>query len=416
MRILFLSQVLPYPLDAGPKMRSYYTLRHLAQTHQVTLLTFVRDTDRSEYIAHLAEFCHAVHPVPMRRKRLRDAKFLFQSFFSRQPFIIIRDQVPEMNAKIAQLVRSESFDIVHVDQLWMAQYGLEAKKHDPSLKTILDQHNAVHLIPQRLAKDSTNPIKQHILGREADLLKHYEADVCSRFDHVVWVTEEDRQAVGNLPEAASVKPVPSTVIPICADPSQTEPVSRGHTKKRITFLGGLHWPPNAEGVVWFAKQVFPQIKQEVPDALLTVVGKSPPAGLEGEGVEVTGYVSDLQPYLAETAAFIVPLHAGGGMRVKILDAWSWGLPMVSTTIGAEGIETRHNQDILIADTAPAFAQEVVRLLTEPEFGRQMAQNGRQAVMEKYNWRVIYQAWDTVYQSLFHQNSIMSGEKVNGVTH
>ena len=412
MRILFLSQVLPYPLDAGPKARSYFVLRHLARSHRVTLLTFVRDTDRPEDIAHMAHLCHAVHTIPMRRSRRRDIKFFAQSLLTRQPFLIIRDQVPAMTERIRQLVRSESFDVIHADQLWMAQYALAARAAAPAAKLVLDQHNAVHLIPQRLAEAESNPLKRAFLAREARVLATYEPQVCRRFDHVVWVTEEDRRAVAALPGHAARSawpdksrpsfqdsPVPSTVIPICADPSLSAPVRQSPDRRRITFLGGLHWPPNVQGVLWFAKEVFPQVRAQVPDALLTIIGKSPPAGLDGEGIEVTGYASDLTPYLAETGAFVVPLHAGGGMRVKILDAWSWGLPVVSTTIGAEGIATRHWENILIADDAYTFGQAVVRLLRDPELARRLGCNGRQTIEEAYDWRITYGAWDEVYQGL-----------------
>ena len=394
MRILFLSQVLPYPVDAGPKMRSYFVLRHMVQKHEVTLLTFVRDTDKPEDIAHLAELCHAVHPVSMHRNRLRDTKFFVQSLFTQTPFIIARDYVPAMADKILQLTQLETFDAVHVDQLWMAQYALIAKQSAASpLKLILDQHNAVHLIPGRLAEGETNPIKQRILTREARLLANFEPEICYKFDHVVWVTEDDRRAVAAVAKNGQA---PSTVIPICADPSQVQPVSCTSNKNRITFLGGLHWPPNAQGIVWFAQQVFPQVRSEIPEAKLTVIGKNPPAGLDGEGIEVTGYVPDLAPYLNETAAFIVPLHAGGGMRVKILDAWSWGLPVVSTTIGAEGMAIQHNENILIADTAPSFAQAVVLVLRDLAMAQRLGENGRQTILKKYNWQTIYSTWDDVY--------------------
>jgi glycosyltransferase involved in cell wall biosynthesis len=410
MRILFLSQVLPYPVDAGPKMRSYYVLRHLAQQHQVTLLTFVRDTDLPDHIAHLAGWCHAVHSVPMRRSRLRDLKFLTQSLISGQPFIILRDHVPGMIQAIQRLVRSEPFEVVHADQLWMAPYALAARaasrRHTPRSpdtalhpRLLLDQHNAVHLIPKRLAGDESHPLKERFLTREARLLAAYEADVCRDFDHVVWVTEEDRRAVEALPGSTGQPQPPSTVIPICADPTQTPPLARAANPHRITFLGGLHWPPNAQGVRWFADQVFPQVRAAVPEATLTVIGKDPPAGLEGEGIEVTGYVTDLAPFLAETAVFIVPLHAGGGMRVKILDAWSWGLPVVSTTIGAEGIHVQNEKNLLLGDSAPAFAQAVTRVLMDPTLAQRLGQNGRQTVTDRYDWRVIYAAWDEVYAGL-----------------
>ncbi|MDX1523669.1 MAG: glycosyltransferase family 4 protein, partial [Anaerolineae bacterium] len=336
MRILFLSQVLPYPLDAGPKMRSYYVLRQLSQHHEVTLLTFVRDTDRPEFVAHLAEFCPHVRTVPMKRSRLKDLNYALKSVVNGNPFLILRDHVPDMVDEIKTLVQQTNFDVIHADQLWMAQYAQAAKKFSPRSKLILDQHNAVYLIPQRMASDESNRLKRLFLAGESKRLAAYEVQMWREFDHVVWVTAEDQQAVLDLASAAANGRAPSTVIPICAAPSQTEPIAPVSTPHRVTFLGGLHWPPNAQGVLWFADEVFPRVKAAAPEAVLTAIGKNPPAGLDREGVEVTGYVDDPKPYLAETAVFIVPLHAGGGMRVKIIDAWSWALPMVSTTIGAEG--------------------------------------------------------------------------------
>jgi len=401
MRILFLSQVLPYPLDAGPKTRSYFVLRHLVQSHEVTLLCFVRDSDRPEDIAHLTELCHSVHTVPMRRSPVRDAKFLAQSVLTRRPFLIIRDQVPEMTGKVRQLVATGSFDAIHADQLWMAQYALAAPE-GPRL--VLDQHNAVHLIPKRLSEGESNQVKRQFLAREAQVMTRYEAETCKRFDHVVWVTEEDRRALAAWSGAGKDEgQTPSTVIPICTDPTLTSPVERTSDRRRITFLGGLHWPPNVQGIIWFATEVLPQVRDEIPDAVLTVIGKSPPRELEGEGIEVTGYVTDLSPYLAETGVFIVPLHAGGGMRVKILDAWGWELPIVSTTIGAEGIMTQHENNILIADTAETFAEAVVRVLQDPALAQRLGENGRQTNLEAYDWRVIYSAWDDVYRFLERGN-------------
>lgn len=404
MHILFLSQVLPYPVDAGPKMRSYFVLRHLAQKHEVTLLTFVRDTDQPQYIAHLDEFCHAVYTVPMHRSRLRDVKFLAQSLLAKAPFLIIRDQIQTMTDKVRQLVGSKRFDAIHVDQLWMAQYALAAIQNTaPPPKLILDQHNAVHLIPKRLADSETHPLKRSLMAREARLLTTYESEICHRFDHVVWVTEEDRRAVVALSKPNTNGQMPSTVIPICADPTKIKPVARTTNKPRITFLGGLHWPPNAQGIIWFAKDVFPQVRAEIPEAVLTVIGKDPPVGLDEEGIEVTGYAADLMPYLTDTAVFIVPLHAGGGMRVKILDAWSWKLPIVSTSIGAEGMDVEHMKNILIADTAQTFAEAIVSILKDTTLAQQLGQNGRQTILEKYNWRTVYSAWDEVYETVHNDN-------------
>lgn len=395
MHILFLSQVLPYPLDAGPKARSYFVLRHLAQKHQITLLTFIRDTDTPAALAHLQQFCRQIHTVPMRRRPIRDAGFLLKSVFTGQPFLIIRDEMAEMNRKIEQVLAAETFDAVHADQLWMAPYAQKAKTIQPSLQSVLDQHNAVYLIPRRMAQSTANPLKRLIMAREARLLARYEPAVCRQFDHVVWVTAEDRRAIMALPQPPG-QPAPDTVIPICGDPAQTETIPFAGDKQRITFLGGLHWPPNAQGIIWFAQHVYPLIHASAPEAVLTVIGKNPPPELKAENLEVTGYVTDLRPYLAQTAAFIVPLHAGGGMRVKIIDGWTWGLPIVSTTIGAEGITISPGEDILIADTPPDFARAVINLLKNAGLNQRLRAGGRRSALEKYNWQTVYSAWDAIY--------------------
>jgi glycosyltransferase involved in cell wall biosynthesis len=279
----------------------------------------------------------------------------------------------------------------------MAQYALLAQESSPQAKLILDQHNAVYLIPQRMAGEETNFLKQKFLAGESRRLAAYELEMWRRFDQVVWVTAEDRQAVAKLSGPNTNGHAPSTIIPICADPGQVAPIETRPEAQRITFIGGLHWPPNAQGVLWFAQEIFPRIRAKLPQAVLTVIGKNPPLGLTGEGVETTGYVVDPTSYLAETAVFIVPLLAGGGMRVKILDAWSWGLPMVSTTIGAEGIEVTPGKDILIADEPEAFAQAVIQVFQNLHLAQQLKQNGRATLLEKYNWQVRYNDWNQVYE-------------------
>ena len=435
-RVLFLTQVLPYPLDAGPKIRAYYTLRYLSRQHELTLLSFVRPGDPPEAVEHLRGFCQAVHTVPMRRSRARDAYHLLRSLASDTPFLIARDWLPEMAACVQQLVagslqsairnrkseiggpqsaiRNPQFDFVHADQLWMAPYALLAPNPQSAIgnpQLVLDQHNAVYLIPKRLAEREGNPLKRALLELEWRKLARYEAEVCQQFDHVVWVTEQDRQNIKyqiSNPQSAIRNPQ-STVIPICVDPAAQPVIHRQPDAHRVTFLGGLHWPPNAEGILWFTRHAWPHVQAAIPEACLTVIGKDPPKEIRNpqsaiRNLHVTGYVDDPTPYLAETAVFIVPLHAGGGMRVKILDAWCWGLPVVTTTIGAEGLRVRDGENACVVAglpteprTAEAFAQAVVRVLREPELAARLAAGGRRTVEAHYDWRKVYRAWDEVYQ-------------------
>lgn len=402
MKILFLTQVLPYPLDAGPKVRAYYVLRHLAQKHEITLVSFVRATDRPAALDHLATYCTALHTVHMPRGKLRDGYHLLRSLLNGEPFIIARDWNPHMVRTLRQVVAEEGpFDAVHADQLWMAPYAqLVDQWQERATRLVLDQHNAVFMIPGRMAGDGANPLKKQLLALEARKLASYEVETCHRFDHVTWVTAEDYAAV--TAQANGHGPVPNDgIIPICGDVAGHPPIERKDGVRRITFVGGLHYPPNAQGICWFAEAIFPQILASAPDVVLTVIGKQPPAQLAqlpipAANLEVLGFVKDLEPYLAETAVFVVPLLAGGGMRVKIIDAWKWGLPIVSTTIGAEGIASEPGKNILIADEPNTFAAQTLALLKKPNYANTIARNGRQWLEHNYDWRTVYQQWDAIY--------------------
>jgi polysaccharide biosynthesis protein PslH len=406
LNILFLTQVLPYPQDAGPKIRSYKVLRYLAQNHQIYLVSFIRSTDSKESLDHLRSYCKEVIAIPLRRSRLQDTFALGYSFFNQLPFLINRDNSARMSKALKQLAKQERFDAVHSDQLWMAPYALLtrrlAKSRGYTPRLVLDQHNAVFQVPRRMAEQPHNSLVHLFLAREARLMAHYEVQTCQNFDRVVWVTEEDRQAVraqssvGNF--QTSVKSEEKDwVIPICIDPTMVEQVELQEGSQEILFLGGMHWPPNADGIRWFANAVFPLVKEECPGAKLVVVGKKPPEDLrEIDGVTLTGYVDDPQVYWKKSRVFIVPLNAAGGMRVKILDAWGHAVPVVSTTIGAEGIHYNEGKELLIADDPSGLAKAVVSLLLDAGLARQIGSAGRAALGREYDWRKIYQAWDEVY--------------------
>jgi glycosyltransferase involved in cell wall biosynthesis len=168
----------------------------------------------------------------------------------------------------------------------------------------------------------------------------------------------------------------------------------------------MFWMPNVEGVLWFAREVWPTVRKRFPEATFTVVGKNPPTSIRdladsalngpAGGIKVTGYVPDPQQYLENAAVFVVPLFSAGGMRVKIVDGWRWGLPIVSTTIGAEGINYRDGENIVIADSPEDFSKAIIRVLSEPDLAQRLRQNGRSWVEQHYDWQKVYSAWDAIY--------------------
>lgn len=390
-------------------MRAYYTLRHLSARHAITLLSFVRDAESTGAMDHLSRFCSTTHVVPMRRSSCRDAWHFCRSLACAEPFLIVRDWRKTMCRTIGQVLENNGpFDVIHADQLSMAPYALYARRLAGTVPvTVLDQHNAVFRIPERMAEAGGGILRRLILRMEARKLARYEVAACNAFDRVVWVTAADREAL-KARGLIGWEDRRGAVIPIAIQPSEHRVATKTAHVRRVTFVGGLHWPPNEDGVAWFTRAVWPAVKSAVPDAIFTVVGRRssrPSSWHMGEAVEFAGYVADLAPYLEQTAVFIVPLMAGGGMRVKILDAWAHALPVVSTTVGAEGMETVPGKNILLADTQEAFAHAVIRVLKEHNLGLKLGLGGRRTLETYYDWRRSYAAWDEVYEcasySSFH---------------
>jgi glycosyltransferase involved in cell wall biosynthesis len=324
-----------------------------------------------------------------------------------RPIVILRDRLHAMRTLLRRLVTAQPFDIVHADQTAMAQYALHAAAEQEKgghlrPRTILDQHNALFVVFGRQAQQEPSFWRRLLWQREAVALRRYETDLCRRFDHVLTVTREDRDHLLNLlpPHEAQRRAERFHPLPICVDPATTDPVPDQAETPRILCLGVMFWPPNAEGALWFVRHVLPLVQQELPEAQLVIVGKNPPPAVRQladlPGVEVAGFVPDLMPVLATSRLFVVPLLTGGGMRVKILDAWQWGLPIVSTTIGAEGMNVTHGENILLADTAEAFARATLTVLGDPDLAQRLRTNGRRHVLAHYNWQTVYPRIDPLY--------------------
>ena len=387
-----LTQVLPYPPDSGPKIKTYNMIKYLTQRNRVTLASFVRG-DQSEHIRHLEQTCQAVHTVHMERGAIRDAWYMGLSSVTRQPFLMVRDDRKAMRDLVDSLSAQHDFDVVHADQLNMGQYA----ERVPDAFKVLDAHNALWLLYKRLWKTMPPGYRKWLLGRDWRLLRTYEGRLVREFDAVLAVSPRDKIA---LQEAAG-EPVDITVIPIAIDTEEVPVVERDPNPRHILHIGTMYWPPNIDAVSWFARQVFPLIRQQRSDVQFDVVGARPPQeivalGDVGAGINVVGYVADPEPYLRRAAVMIVPLRAGGGMRVKILNGLAQGLPIVSTTLGCEGIEVTSGVDILVADDPAEFAAAVLRVLTGDELARQLSVNGRRLAEARYDYRNAYALIDEVY--------------------
>jgi len=411
MNILFLTQIVPYPPDAGPKVKTWHVLRYLVQRgHHVTLVTYCRD----EEIPNLEiprQLCANVIPIPIKRSRYGDVYYWFKSHLSRRPFLIERDDLSAMRNAVRNILSRESIDIIHSDQLTMAQFALP--KNDMSSTngrwpfTIFDAHNAVWTIVERTKDSAILPLKP-VLALEAKRIRSHEGQIVAEFDHTLAVSEIDKLALqkscpNKYPE--DILETKITVIPIAVDTEELIPVKRELGSKNIFTMGTLHYPPNADGIRWFANEVFPLILEKMPDVTLTIVGKNPPADFiqmakeNPDAVKVTGYVPDLTPYFESASMLVVPVRAGGGIRVRILEAFARAMPVVTTTVGLEGIVARPGIDVLVEDDEVSFAKAVLDLLSNEELQDQLANNGRKLAETRYDWQIVLKDLDHVYNNI-----------------
>jgi glycosyltransferase involved in cell wall biosynthesis len=283
-----------------------------------------------------------------------------------------------------------------VDQIKTAQYirGIAG------VPRLIDMHNVYYRIIEGLARLATSPWRKWLLRREARLMAVCESRACRDFNEILAVTENDARELSRMVERQR----PVTAIPICVDPRQTPVIVPTGESRDLLLLGAMFYPPNVDGVLWFVREILPRVRREQPEVCLRIVGPRPDrailrAAAADSRILVTGRVEDLTPHLTASVALMVPLRAGSGMRVKILEAMARGIPVVSTTLGAEGIAVSRGKNILLADGADEFARAAARLLREPDLRRRLAQNARQLIETRYDWRRRYGELDAVYERL-----------------
>lgn len=404
MNILFLTQILPYPPNSGPKVKTWHVLKYLSQSgHKITLASFVRP-EELPYIEDVKQVCASVHAVPIRRSRISDIGYFLRSQVTGRPFLVERDDIVEMRSLVDRIVTLGDIDAIHADQLTMTQFALPyTKSLNGKPVLVFDAHNAVWTITERMKQSSPFYLRLPLM-LETKRIKKYEGRIIRDFSATLAVTELDRQALMSaLDKKGPATTVPITVIPIAVDTHNIRPVTRRSGSLNLLTMGTLYYPPNADGIRWFVEEVFPLIRSKVTGATLTIIGKNPPkdflklAEEKNNGIVVTGFVPELDPYFAESGLTVIPVRAGGGMRVRILEAFARAMPVVTTTVGLEGIQAQPGRDVLVADSSEDFASAVIRLLNNEELQDQLSTNGRHLVETKYDWQVTLKDLEKVYQ-------------------
>lgn len=385
MRVLMLTQVVPNPPDAGPKVKTHYVLRTLAREHSIELLTFARNPAEVEAAEGLKGWCERVTVVPLRRRRALEPFYAARGWLGGTPFLIARDDRRAMSAAIRQRLAAGGIDVLHADQVSMAQYLRLAD--GTGVRTVFDAHNAVWELVCELAPRQPTPIHRLAAELEWRLLRGFERRLFQASNLTLAVSERDHAALAS-DGAADAR---TAIVPIGVEVEGTHFAPPPPDARHLLSVATMHYPPNAEAIRWFRDEIWPRIGPTNAGPAVDIVGTRPPDdlvrwGTADQRVAVHGYVANLDELYRRAAVFIVPLRSGSGVRVKVLEAMARGVPVVSTSIGVEGLEVRHGEQLLIADTTQDFARAVGQLLDAPERRSALAEAARACVLERYDWR------------------------------
>ena len=382
--ILAITSEVPWPLDTGGHLRSYHVLRRLAARFHLRLLVPGIDVPKNTTDA-MAVAGIDVRVVPVRRDgRAQRAAHVLSSAARGVPYVLYaRHDRSEMHRALAEEVRQRSWDAIYCDHLDSFVYVDDVPQH----RVVGDLHNVYSLLARRTADEQSNPLVRLYLKREARLLDRMERRAAARADVLMTVSQQEQDHFHHL-GARRVEVVPNGVD---VDRYAGLPLAARSGAPVVLYIGTMSWRSNAAAAIYLATSVMPAIRKRIPHAKLRIVGRDPlpevrELARDGQ-VEVTGTVPDVIPHLAEAHALAVPLESGGGTRLKILEAFAAGLPVVSTPVGAEGIEAVPNRHIVITERS-GFADALAALLTDPNRAAVIATAARALVREQYDWAAV----------------------------
>ena len=373
-------------------------LRELKREHHITYLALVDDSSGQSERMLASEYCHELICVPHTTRPKFSAGFYVElagNLLSGLPYFMKKYQSSKMTETIESLLKRDEFDVLVCDFL-QPSVNIPDRITTP---TVLFQHNVEAMIWKRHYEVQSNPFKKKYLYNQWMKSRRYEQAACRRFDMVVTVSDSDEKQLRDEYGVRNVAAIPTGVDIDYFSPQ--DEISR--EPNNIVFTGSMDWLPNEDGMQYFIREVLPAIRQKLPATTLTVVGRDPYPSLIDlskslEGIEVTGRVDDVRPYIARASVFIVPIRIGGGTRLKIYEAMAMGTPVVSTTVGAEGLPLESGKDLLIADTPADLAGAVTGLLTNPQAAREMGFRSAKLMQEHYAWKNVARVFANVCDS------------------
>ena len=409
MRVLYLAAAYPLPANNGAKMRLWAVLRAIAASgHKVTLATFAEpEDDLAGTEQELRTVCPGSDIVPLRYTRLSaggNYASRLRAILSSSPFAINRFRSEEMHTRLERRVRERSFDVVICDNVYSS-----INLPDGASPVVMNSQNIEYLILQRYVEQERNPLKALYARLEANKLRRFEAAMYRRAALAMTCSSVDAEFVRRLCPGLETAVAPNVV-----DVREYE-VSNEEDPLTVVYQGGMDWFPNRDAVEYFVREVLPLVQKEFPAVRFIAAGRNPAPEFRArfsdvDGLEFTGTLPDLRPVIAKAAVCVVPLRIGSGTRLKILEAGAMGKAMVSTAIGAEGLDFEPGKEILIADDPVSFARNVVDLLRDPARRKALGEAARKRVRQDYDITALERAIASALENLRQSIDVAAGKR------
>lgn len=393
MKILMLTPYLPYPLFSGGQIRTYNLLKNLANKHEITLFSFIREEEEKKYTSELEKYCFEV--VVFKRRPAWDFRNILLAGFTPFPFVMIATYLSlSFREAVAKELKSSSYDLIHAEPFYMMP-------NIPSTKipTLLVEQTIEYLVYKKYVDDFPYKLLKPFMYFDILKLKFWEEYYWRKATSLVTMSEEDKKIMRQA--------VPGKTIDIVANGVDIEFFAKTKIKRpsvpTVLFVGNFKWLPNKDAAKFLTFKIWPKIKKVIPQAKLWIVGKNPTPEILSLGqqkdVIVEGRIEDIREAFGKASVLLAPIRNGRGTKYKVLEAMAAKLPVVSTPLGIEGIEAKDKKEVLVASNAADLAKQTIKILKTPQLGKEIAASAFLLIKKKYNWKLIASHLDKIYRKL-----------------
>jgi glycosyltransferase involved in cell wall biosynthesis len=389
MKILFATSNLPYPPNSGANIRTFNLIKLASKQHDISLISLVYE-DEKIHISELEKYCK-VYPIDVNIKKY--GRLI--SLLSVYPYqTMIKYYSKTYKILIEQIVQENKYDIIQIESLLIS-----ANLKDINVPKVLDAHNIESDILFRTSKNNIFGLKSIL--NYLDYIKNltFEKEIVQAMDACIAVSDNDLQ---KLIEMGTKKAI---IVPNCTDLSYYQETKKINFKPRIVFTGLMNWHPNVDAMNNFCKVAYSTLKENIPDIELYIVGKNPtPEILQYDGVNnivVTGEVEDVRQFVADSDVCVVPLRIGGGTRLKIIEYFAMKKPVISTSIGAEGILAIHEEHLIIEDDISKYPEKIIEIMNNRPLREKIVQNAHQLAQIKYSWDIYENDLNQLYLEILN---------------